>query len=140
MSDWLDRLVGEWTYEAHPLPDDLLQRSSGSETVSRRGAWIVIESDDHARFQLAQDPATGRVSGDFISWDHPGLWVYDGAPDQNRMTLHCRGPRMDEEPGLIDYQDVWEIVSPDERTTTGRYRDDDGQRRDFNITRYRRKG
>ncbi len=139
MSDWLDRLVGEWTYEADSIPSDPERQSTGAETVTRRGAWIVIESDDHARFQLALDKETGRVTGDFISWEYAGLWVYDGAPDGDRMTLASRGPRMDGAPGETDYEDTWEIVSEDERITTGRFRDDDGQWRDFTVTRYRRK-
>lgn len=140
MTDWLDRLVGEWSYEADSIPSDPKHQSTGSETVARRGAWIVIESDDHARFQLASDPESGRVTGDFINWNHPGLWAYDGAPEGDRLVLNSRGPRMDGGQGETDYQDVWTLVSENERTTTGRFRDEAGEWRDFNITRYRRKG
>lgn len=139
MTDWLDRLVGEWTYEASSVPAGSGPPSTGVETVVRRGRWIVIESDDHARFQLALDPDSGRVAGDFISWEHPSLWVYDGAPDGDRMVLASRGPRFDGQPGETDYEDVWEILSEDERVTRGRVKGDDGQWSDFNITRYRRK-
>lgn len=140
MTDWLDQLVGEWTYEADNVPSDPAHQSTGRETVMRRGAWIIIESDDHARFQLSLDPKTGRVTGDFISWDQPGLWAYDGAPDGDRMTLTSRGPRMDGTDAVTDYTDTWTILSPDERVTTGQYRDENGEWRDFNITRYRRAG
>lgn len=139
MSDeFLDRLVGDWTYEGHSLPDDG-ERQTGTETVIRRERWIVIESDDHARFQLAFDPDASRVVGDFISWKWPNLWTYDGAASGDRMALSSRGPDMDTGEGLTDYEDVWEIVSPDERTTTGRIKGKDGQWRDFNVTRYRRR-
>lgn len=139
MADWLDQLTGEWTYEADSVPSRPENQSRGRETVTRRGQWIIIESDDHARFQLALDPETGRVIGDFISWDHPTLWTYDGKPEGDRMVLTSRGPRFDGKPGETDYQDIWEIVSPDERVTRGRLRGDDGEWSDFNITRYRRK-
>lgn len=139
MSDeFLDRLVGDWTYDSHSLPDDG-ERHTGSETVTRRDRWIVIESDDHARFQLAFDPDIGRVVGDFIGWKWPTLWTYDGAASGDRMALASRGPDMDSGHGLADYEDVWTILSPDERITTGRIRAPDGQWRDFNVTRYRRK-
>lgn len=139
MSDaFLDRLVGDWTYEGHSLPDNG-ERRTGTETVVRRDRWLVIESNDGVRFQLASDPDAGRVVGDFISWNWPNLWTYDGAASGDRMTLASRGPDMDTGEGLTDYEDVWEIVSPDERITTGRIKGRDGQWRDFTVTRYRRR-
>ncbi len=135
---FLERLTGDWTYEAHTLPDDG-QRRTGVETVSRRGLWTVIESDDDARFQLAFDPATGRVAGDFVNWTHPSLWTCDGVIDGDRMVLASRGPTMDETGGETDYEDIWEVQSSDERTLTGRLKQADGSWRDFTRTVYRRK-
>lgn len=140
MTNWLDRLIGDWTYEGGGGADLREHRRTGVETVSRRGAWIIIETDSEARFQLAMDPETGRVVGDFVSWDHPSLWTYDGGIQGDRMTLASRGPRMDGGAGEADYQDIWDIVSDDQRTLTGRVRGDDGVWRDFMVTRYRRKG
>lgn len=138
MSDeFLDRLVGDWTYEGHSLPDDG-QRHRGAERVTRRDRWVVIEADDHARFQLTFDPDTGRVVGDFVSWKWSHLWTYDGSAAGDRMTLASRGPAMDADRMPTDYEDVWQIVSPDERLTTARVRGPDGRWRDFNVTRYRR--
>lgn len=138
MSDaFLDRLVGRWTYDGHSLPEDG-KRRRGVETVSRRGRWLVIEDGEDARFQLAFDPETGRVTGDFVNWEHPQLWTYDGAVEGDRMTLASRGPGFDEEGALADYQDVWELVSADERVLTGRLKGADGAWRDFSTTRYRR--
>lgn len=138
MSDaFLDRMIGDWTYEGASLPEDG-ERRTGVETVTRRGRWLVIESDDEVRFQLAFDPETHRVTGDFVSWNHPTLWTYDGEASGDRMVLSSRGPDMDTGHGQADYQDVWEILSPDERLTIGRIRGADGQWRDFSRTRYRR--
>lgn len=137
-ADFLDRLIGDWTYEGRSLPDGDHIRT-GIETVARRGAWLVIESDHDARFQLAFDPATGRVVGDFVHWDDPTLWLYDGALEGEHLVLHSRGPRMDGTGDLTDYQDVWEILSPDERRLTGRILERDGRWRDFTVTDYRRK-
>ena len=138
MSDaFLDRLTGCWTYDANVLPDDGARRT-GTETVGRRDRWVVIESDDDARFQLAFDAGTQRVTGDFVHWQSPTLWTYDGAVTGDRMTLSSRGPDMDTGDGLTDYEDVWDIVSEDERTTTSRIKGADGRWRDFSVTRYRR--
>ncbi len=139
MSDaFLDRLIGDWTFEGHSLPDDG-ERRTGSETAVRRGRWLIIESDDGARFQLVFDADKTRVIGDFVSWDWPNLWTYDGTSSGDRMILASRGPDMETGEGLADYEDVWEIISPDERTLTGRVRGKDGSWRDFCVTRYRRR-
>lgn len=134
----MDQLVGEWTYEGRSVPDGEEIRT-GAETVTRRGVWFVIESDDGARFQLAFDPAANRVVGDFISWDDPTLWTYEGALEDGRLVLTSRGPRMDGTEGETDYQDVWEILSPDARRLTGRVLGADGQWRDFIVTDYQRR-
>jgi hypothetical protein len=138
MSDWLDRMVGEWTLEGRSVPDDPAQVRTGAERVVRRGAWIVIEGEDY-RFQLATDPATGRVTGDFVHWEHPQLWTYDGAVEADgALHLYSRGPDMSGE-GETDYVDVFEIVSPDERRSIGRARAADGSWQDFSRTTYRRR-
>lgn len=139
MSDWLDQLIGEWTFDGRTIPDDPSQRRTGAETVTRRGAWIVIESSDDVRFQFAVDPAAGRVTGDFVSWEHPTLWTYDGAVEDGRLHMRSRGPSFDIEGEETDYDDVFEILSPDERRLTGRVLGQDGQWRDFTTTTYRRK-
>ena len=107
--------------------------------MTRNGVWTVIESADGARFQLALDPATGRVTGDFVHREDPTLWTYDGVIEGDVMTLTARGPSFDVEGETTDYEDVWEILSPDERVLTGRFKGVDGQWRDFTRTRYRRK-
>lgn len=137
--DWLDQIVGEWTFEGRSVPDDPDHRRMGTETVVRRGAWIVIESDDGARFQLATDPGTGKVTGDFVNWEHPHLWTYEGDVENGRLHLRSRGPSFDLEGEETEYDDVFEIVSPDERRVTGRLVGADGQWRDFTVTTYRRK-
>jgi len=138
-TDWLDQLIGEWTFEGRTIPDNPDQRRTGTETVIRRGAWIIIESSDDVRFQLAFDPATGKVTGDFLSWEHPNLWTYDGAVEDGLLHMRSRGPSFDVEGEETDYHDVFEILSPDERRLTGRLLGQDGRWRDFTTTIYRRK-
>lgn len=139
MSDWLEQMVGDWILEGRSVPDDPAQVRTGVESVARRGAWIVIEGEGY-RFQLATDPATRRVTGDFVHWDHPQLWTYDGAVEADgALHLHSRGPDMSGEGGETDYVDVFEIVSADERRSVGRVRAADGTWRDFSRTTYRRR-
>ena len=140
MSDWLNQLVGEWRFEGRSVPDDPDQRRTGTESVSRRGVWTVIESSDGARFQLARNPATGAITGDFVNWEDATLWTCDGAIDaEGRLHLRSRGPSFDVEGMQTDYDDVFDILSPDERRLTGRLVGQDGQWRDFTVTNYRRK-
>lgn len=140
MSDWLDQMVGDWTFEGRSVPDQADRVQTGTERVTRRGAWIVIEGEDY-RFQLAMDPETQRVAGDFIHWKYPQIWTYDGAVEgDGKLHLYSRGPDMEGKGGEADYDDVFEIVSPDERRSVGRVKDADGVWRDFSRTVYRRKG
>ena len=65
--DWLDQLIGEWTFHSVSVPPDPQYDRTGSETVTRRGAWIVIEpiedaSEADSRVQLAFNPETGTTS------------------------------------------------------------------------------
>lgn len=138
-ADFFDRLTGDWTFEGRSVPDTGNAPRTGDETVTRRGAWAVIESSDGVRFQLAIDPATGRVTGDFIAWEDPTLRTYAGTIEGDVLTLVSRGPSFDVEGEMTDYEDVWTLLSPDERILTGRLRGADGRWRDFTRTRYHRK-
>jgi hypothetical protein len=139
MQDWLDQLVGDWTYESRSNSDASEHRRSGVETVRRRGNWIVIESDDDSIFHLCTDPTTGSVVGDFINWHDTSLWVYAGSLDAGRLRLASRGRSLDDD-GDTDYEDVFEIISADERRVIGRLLGRNGEWRDFMVTTYRRVG
>lgn len=139
MTDWLDRMVGDWTYEANGSPDDPAHRRTGTEAVTRREAWLVIEGPDY-RFQIALDATTGKATGDFVHWAHPTLWTYEGGIEgDGRLHLRSRGPRFDGEGGMADYDDVFEVMSKDERRLISRVLGPDGQWRDFMTAIYRRK-
>lgn len=138
MTDWLDQMVGTWRFEGRSVPDDPARRQTGIERVTRRSAWLVIEGDDY-RFQIALNPDGGDATGDFIHWDHPQLWTYrGGVAADGRLHLQSRGPSFDVEGEEADYDDVFEIVSPDHRRQWGRVRGADGRWRDFSETEYRR--
>ena len=137
---WLDQMVGDWTFEGRAVPDRTDGLQTGTERITRRGVWLIIEGDDY-RFQLTLDPETGRASGDFVHWAHPLLWTYDGAVEADgKLHLRSRGPDMEGKGADTEYDDVFEIVSPDERRSAGRVKEADGTWRDFSRTVYRRVG
>ncbi len=45
MTDWLDQMIGDWTFEGRSVPDDSEQVRTGSERVTRQGAWLVIDGE-----------------------------------------------------------------------------------------------
>jgi hypothetical protein len=143
--DWLDQLVGEWTFEGRSVPDKPEYRRTGTEIVTRRGVWVVIEpvtseSGESSRFQLALDTKTGKATGDFVHWADPTLWTYEGAVEPDgKLHLKSRGPSFDVEGEMTDYDDVFEVAGPDERRMTSRMVGPEGQWRDFMVTDYRRK-
>lgn len=138
MTDWLEQMVGTWSFEGRSVPDDPDRVQTGTERVTRQGAWFVIEGEDY-RFQLAPDPETGRVTGDFVHWSQPRLWTYDGAFEvDGRLHLRSCGPDMEGGDVVADYDDVFEIIDAGERRSIGRVRNSDGSWRDFSRTVYRR--
>jgi hypothetical protein len=145
---WLQALEGEWTWDSVSVPDDPKCRWSGSETVSRYGdAWVVFDSEGdgdgaahRSRITLGFDPDRDRFVGCFISTMMPSFWPYEGRldPDGRTLRLRSRGARLDGRPGDADYEDVIELVSPDERRLRGTMMNDDGTWTEFMVTTYRR--
>lgn len=107
--------------------------------MTRQGAWILISGEGY-RFQLSTNPDTGRVAGDFVNRDYPQLWIYDVFVDPDgRLHLVGHGPDMQGQGSETEYDDVFEIVSGNERRSVGRVRTADGTWKDFSRTTYRRK-
>lgn len=141
MSDaWLQRLVGDWTWESRPVPDDPAEHRRGTARGRRHGVWILFDMDEEAHFAFAHNPRTGRIVGQFIHRDQPGLWVYDGAFDaEGRLHLRSRGPGLDDPAQTVDYDDVFVFTPDDELVATGRVTGPDGAWRDFTTAVFRRR-
>jgi hypothetical protein len=148
---WLAQLVGDWTYAGRSLPDDPACNASGTETVRMLGdLWMLAESvgqmagghPARSLITVGFDPDKGRFVGSFIGSMMASFWTYDGAldPDGRALRLRSEGPRFDGSPGTALYEDVIEIIGPDERLLRGRVRGDGGVWSDFMVTRYRRQG
>jgi hypothetical protein len=148
---WLQKLVGEWTYEADaPLePGQPASKCEGSEHVrSLGGLWIVAEGQGEMPgggaattvLTLGYDPQKQRYVGTWIGSMMTHLWTYDGALDATGkvLTLNTEGPDMAAEGKVARYKDVIEFKSDDHRVMTSHTLGDDGEWHGFMTAHYRR--
>jgi hypothetical protein len=151
---WLQRLVGEWTFE-HDCPSgpgQPAQKHTGTESVrSLGGVWMVCEGRSQMPdgspaltvMTLGYDPAKKRVVGTFIGSMMTNMWVYDGSLEGNVLTLDTVGPSYTPEGKLVEgksskYKDVIEFKSDDHRTLTSTILGEDGKWQQFMTAHYRR--
>jgi hypothetical protein len=143
---WLQKLVGEWTYESEAKgPDGASHRESGTEIVRSFGdLWITAEMEGGmgtSILTLGYDPQKGRFVGTFISTGMALLWVYNGSLDAAKkvLTLDCEGPSMSGDGTTAKYQDIQELVSDNERIFRSQTQDANGHWTEFMRMTYRRK-
>lgn len=149
---WLQQLVGEWTFETEAVmgPDQPPVKHTGTESVRTLGdLWVLCEGKGEMPgggtglmlITLGYDPARQRFVGTFIGSMMTHLWLYDGALDTagKVLTLDAEGPSFAGDGTMAKYQDIFEILGPDDRTLKSQVRGDDGQWRQFMTARYRRK-
>jgi hypothetical protein len=149
---WLEQLVGEWTYEveASMEPGKPPQKLSATESVrSIGGLWVLCEGRGQMPgggtattvMTLGYDPVKKRYVGTFIGSMMTHLWVYDGGldPAGKVLTLDTEGPSFSAEGKMAKYQDVIEIKSGDHRVLSSRTLGDDGKWNRFMTAHYRRK-
>jgi hypothetical protein len=149
---WLQKLVGEWTFEAEATmePGKPPEKSSGTECVrSLGGLWIVAEWQGDmfgcgpatTLMTLGYDPQKKRYVGTWVGSMMTHLWVYDGALDaaERVLTLEAEGPSMSAEGKLAKYKDVIELKSDDYRVLTSQALGDDGKWNQFMTVHYRRR-
>ena len=149
---WLQKLVGEWTYETDCSsgPDQPPVKLQGSESVRSFGdLWILAEGRGEMRgggtgltlLTLGHDPQKQRYVGTWIGSMMAHLWLYDGElePAGNALTLHAEGPGMSATPKRVKYKDVIEFQGPGHRIFTSHALGDDGRWQQFMTVHYRRK-
>lgn len=143
---WLDKLVGEWTYE-HEMasePGKTPEKFTGTETVrSLGGLWVVCEGRGETSttiMTLGYDPSKKRYVGTFIGSMMTQMWVYEGEvdPEGKVLTLDTEGPSFTAEGKTAKYKDSIELKSDDHRVLTSRAQDDDGNWHEFMTSHYRR--
>lgn len=150
---WLERLVGEWTYEA-TAPGEAgkpPERATGTETVrSLGGVWFLAEGEGEmpggghvtSVMTIGFDPQKQRYVGTWIASAMTHLWVYeDGELDaaERTLTLSATGPSMTGDGRTARYKDVIELRSDDHRVLTGWVLGDDGKWQQLMTAEYRRK-
>ncbi|WP_052049870.1 DUF1579 domain-containing protein [Leptolyngbya sp. KIOST-1] len=148
---WLQQLLGEWTYEIEGMvePGQPLEKSTGTESVKSVGnLWIVAEGQGEMCGTLATtvmtlgyDPQKQRFVGTWMGSMMTHLWVYDGQLDaaERALTLHSEGPSMAQEGQMAQYRDVIEFEGRDHRLLTSFCLGDDGHWQQFMTAHYRRK-
>jgi hypothetical protein len=149
---WLQKLVGEWTYEAEATmePGKPPERFTGTESVrSLGGLWILAEGQGEMPgggaatmiITLGYDPQKKGYVGTWVGSMMTHLWVYDGTLDaaERVLTLAAEGPSMAAEGKLAKYRDVIELKSDDHRVLTSHALGDDEKWNQFMTTHYRRR-
>jgi hypothetical protein len=149
---WLQKLVGEWTYETEAMmgPEQPPVKSTGIETVrSLGGLWVLAEGQGEmpgcgmatTLMTLGYDPRKQRYVGTWIGSMMTYLWHYDGELDTGKtvLTLNADGPVMTGEDKLGKYQDVIEFKDDNHRVLTSHMLRDDGQWQHFMTAQYWRK-
>lgn len=148
---WLQKLVGEWTYEAEAAAMEFgkpPEKLTGSESVrSIGGLWILCEGHGEmcgtaatTLMTLGYDPQKERYVGTWIGSMMNCLWIYDGSLDaaEKVLTLNTEGPSFMVERKQGKFKDVIEIKSDDHRVVTSHMLGDDGAWQKFMTANYRR--
>lgn len=145
--EWLQRLVGEWSYEAPGMEPG--SKHVGTETVrSVGGLWVIAEGHGSmpdggpsiAMLTLGYDPQKKRFVGTWLGSMMTHLWVYEGSLDASgeALRLETEGPSFTSEGKMARYKEVMEFKGDDERVFSSSYLGDDGDWHQFMATRYRR--
>jgi hypothetical protein len=150
---WLQKLVGNWTFESECVgePGQPNSKQHGTESVKSIGdLWIIGEGQGDmpgggtARMMitLGFNPVRNRFVGTWVGSMMSHLWVYDGELDASGrvLTLNSEGPSFTDPTQLAKYQDIIEVISDDHRTLTSRSLGPDGSWTRFMTAHYRRKG
>ena len=149
---WLQQLVGEWTYEAEAMgePGKPAEKCGGTERVrSLGGLWVVAEGEGKMPggapasmiMTLGYDPERKRFVGTWIGSMMTQLWVYDGALDgtERVLALEADGPSMAGDGKIAKYRDAIELKSANERVLASSVLGEDGKWTQFMTAHYRRK-
>ena len=148
---WLQKMVGEWTYETEVEmgPDHPHETFSGTESVRTLGGfWVVAEGQGEMPccgiaqtiMTLGYDPKKQQYIGTWIGSMMTYLWVYEGELDAEErvLTLNSEGPDMADETKMAQYRDIIEFKSHDHRVMTTHALGHDGQWHAFMTVNYRR--
>lgn len=146
---WLERLVGEWTFEVEAPAGEgkpaetHLGRESGR---SLDGVWVVLQGTgevpgvgiSQSMMTLGFDEKKGRYVGTFVASMLTYLWVYEGDLDGDVLTLETTGPSFTDEGKMARYRDTIEFRGNDHRVLSSVCQGEDGQWSKVMEMHYRR--
>lgn len=146
---WLQRLLGDWTYELPPCePGQPVPGPARETTRAIGGLWIQSEGEfsmpggtvHRTIMTLGFNPATGRFQGTWIGSMMNHLWIYDGElnPGETALTLFAEGPAFDDPSRTAQYKDVIELLPDGNRKLSSHCQQSDGSWRQFMETVYHR--
>ncbi|GAP99653.1 DUF1579 domain-containing protein [Leptolyngbya sp. NIES-2104] len=149
---WLQKLVGEWSYETEVTmgADQPPEKSTGTETVrSLSGLWILAEGQGEmpgcglatTLMTIGYDPQQQKYVGTWVGSMMTYLWRYEGELDagETTLTLYSDGPAMTGDGKLAKYKDAIEFKNDNHRVMISHVLGDDGQWQHFMTANYRRK-
>ncbi|MBE9178575.1 DUF1579 domain-containing protein [Oculatella sp. LEGE 06141] len=149
---WLQKLVGEWTYEIEAVmgSDQPTETATGTESVrSLGGLWILAEGQGNmpggdtatTMMTIGYNPQKRQYVGTWVGSMMTYLWLYNGELDASEtvLTLNSEGPAMSAEDKMAQYKDVIEFKNDDHRVLTSHVLGDDGKWHQFMTAHYRRK-
>ncbi|MCM2372725.1 DUF1579 domain-containing protein [Aporhodopirellula aestuarii] len=135
---WLEQLVGEWSFEHDcQTPDGESMKSSGKMTCRMLGGlWVICESsggssaDDKwsSIMTLGYDAAKKLYVGTFVGSMMDNIWPYQGVLDESgkRLPLDSEGPKFDGS-GTGKFRDTIEIVDENNWRMISELQNDDGE-------------
>ena len=140
--EWLQRLVGDWTYENECVmgPNGETEQGSGREVVRAFGGlWTMGETtgtmpgcgEMSGLMTLGYDPVKGKYVGSWIGTPMAYMFVYEGSREGDVLTLDCEGPSFENPAKMAKYQDVVELRGPNERELRSQVRGADGSWQQF---------
>ena len=149
--EWLAQMVGHWEYESEcsmgpGQPPQLMHGRLDARLVG--GLWLISEGSGSTPdgtpmsyiVTVGFDTTKGHYVGSFLASCMDYLWSYEGRRDESgqRLPLHTRGPNMLKPGELCPYQDVIEVVGPNEHHLTSLLLTDSGEWMPFLKTIHRR--
>lgn len=148
---WLDKLVGEWTYEGacDGGPDQPPMQFKGVETVrSIGGLWIQAEGRGNSPdgtemtsiLNVGYDPRRKHYVGSWLCSMMDHMFVYEGRLDSTGkvLPLETEGPHFMDTSKTCKYRDIIEVVSPDLRIMRSEVQGDDGKWTQMLRSEYKR--
>ncbi len=120
---WLEKITGDWTYEAELVVDPNQPPMKGKGTESGRvdGNQAILEGRQETmttKFTISFDPATKTFSASFTASTMPEPWMYKGTLDEagKILTLKSKGPHPADPNKQANYRTFIEVRDEDHKT------------------------